>query len=340
MLTRRRLIAAVPVLAAPAIARAAAETPDVGRAKSEGKVVLYTSLDTKIVDQIITGFRKKYGIDVSYFRGGSADVTSKVLAESDAGQVQADIVDASDVGAFLVMKDRGLLKPYASSAAASVPVTLRDPDGTWTADRLTQAVIEWNTNKVAGHPPTSWQDLAESRFKGQLSFFSSANGDGAPRLYTLAKHLGWDLLKQYAATQPLRVNTPQLMTQILETGERTAGFLQNDNIAWRSKREGKPTDYLFPAEGMPTEPGAVGLMKKAQHPNAAMLFYDWWMDDAGQKLLVDGGKYSSRTDLAPPTGSPPLAKLKLMTIDYAVYQKDRSDILQKMTDIFGGEWGV
>lgn len=340
MLTRRTLIGAVPVLAMPALARAAPETPDLSRAKAEGKVVLYTSLDTKIVDRIIAGFHDKYGIDVSYFRGGSADVTSKVLAESDAGQVQADIVDASDVGAFLTMKDRGLLKPYASPSAASVPAALRDPDGTWVADRLTQAVIEWNTGKVGGHPPAGWKDLADMRFKGQLTFFSSANGDGAPRLYTLAKYLGWDLLKRYAALSPLRVNTPQLMTQLLETGERTAGFLQNDNIAWRSRQLGKPTNYLFPDEGMPTEPGAVGLIKKAQRPNAAMLFYDWWMGEAGQKLLVEGGKYSSRTDLAPPEGSPPLAKLKLMTIDYAVYQKDRADILQKMTDIFGGEWGV
>lgn len=341
MLTRRTVVlSSAPLLALPSIGRAAPDTPDIARAKSEGRVVLYTSLDTKIVDRIIVEFRKKYGIDVSYFRGGSADVTTKVLAESDAGQVQADIIDASDVGAFLTMKQRHLLRPYTSPAAATVPASLRDPDGTWVADRLTQAVIQWNTHKVESRPPGSWKDLADPRFRKQLTFFSSANGDGAPRLYTLAKYLGWDLLKQYAALSPLRVTTPQLITQILETGERAAGFLQNDNIAWRSRREGKPTDYLFPTEGMPTEPGAVGLVAKPRHPNAAVLFYEWWMGEVGQKLLVEGGKYSSRTDMPPPEGSPPLAKLKLMTIDYDAYERDRSDILQKMTDIFGGEWGV
>ena len=57
-------------------------------------------------------------------------------------------------------------------------------------------------------------------------------------------------------------------------------------------------------------------------------------------LLVAGGKYSSRTDVAPPTGSPPLDQIKLLTLDYAEYKNEREDILQKMTDIFGGEWGI
>ena len=62
---------------------------DVAKAKAEGKVVLYTSLDTQIVDTIIAAFKEKHGIEVQYFRGGSSDVTSKVLAEADAGRPQA-----------------------------------------------------------------------------------------------------------------------------------------------------------------------------------------------------------------------------------------------------------
>ena len=139
--------------------------------------------------------------------------------------------------------------------------------------------------------------------KGRLVFFSSATGDGAPRIYTLARHLGWDLVKALAATKPMRVQSPQVITQVLERGERGVGFLQNDNIAWRSKLQGKPTDYVFPAEGVPTELGACGLLANSSRPHAAALFFEWWMSPEGQAILVKGGKYSSRTDVAPPTGS-------------------------------------
>jgi hypothetical protein len=64
------------------------------------------------------------------------------------------------------------------------------------------------------------------------------------------------------------------------------------------------------------------------------------MGKEAQTLLVDGGKYSSRLDVNPPKGSTPLNQIKLATLDYAEYKRDRQDILQRMTRIFGGEWGV
>ncbi|HJZ33034.1 MAG TPA: extracellular solute-binding protein [Hyphomicrobiaceae bacterium] len=312
---------------------------DLEKAKAEGKVVLYTSLDTQIVDAINAPFTQKYGIAVQYFRGGSSDVTSKVLAEADAGRPQADVVDASDLAALLLMKERKLLKPFKSAAAAAVASNLRDPDSTWITDRLTQAVIQYNSKELGSAPPKTWADLGKAALNGRLVYFSSANGDGAPRIYTLAKHLGWDVVKAMAATKPLRVQTPQIITQVLERGERIAGFLQNDNIAWRSKRQGKPTDYLFPAEGVPTEIGACGLLASSPRPHAAALYHEWWMGPEGQALLVKGGKYSSRTDVAPPEGSTPLSELKLLMLDYAEYKRDKTKILDQIADIFGGEWG-
>lgn len=342
-----KALAATPVLLSGRLGWAADGGPsmmsevDMAKAKAEGKVVLYTSLDTKIVDAIVGPFKEKYGISVEYFRGGSADVTSKVLAEADAGRVQADMVDASDLAALLVMKERGLLLAKKSDADSAVPAALRDPDGTWMADRLTQGVIQYNADEFGGDKaPKTWADLTKPEFKGRLTFFSSANGDGAPRLYTIAKHLGWELLEKLAANDPIRVATPQLVTQVLESGERGAAFATNDNIAWRSKQQNKPTGYVYPPEGVPTEPGAVGLIKGSASPNAAFLFHEYWMSKEAQTLLVAGGKYSSRTDVAPPTGSPPLDQIKLLTLDYAEYKNEREDILQKMTDIFGGEWGI
>ena len=240
------------------------------------------------------------------------------------------MVDASDLAALLLMKERGLLKPFKSTAIDAVAKDLRDPDGTWITDRLTQAVIQFNTKEFGSAPPATWADLGKAAMNGRLVYFSSANGDGAPRIYTLARHLGWDVVKAMAATKPLRVQTPQVITQVLERGERGAGFLQNDNIAWRSKLQGKPTDYVFPAEGVPTEIGACGLLKSSARPHAAALFHEWWMGAEGQAILVKGGKYSSRTDVAPPEGSTPLSKLKLLTLDYAEYKKDKTKILDQM----------
>ncbi len=339
-ITRRGLIGGAAVAAAPGLVRAQEATgADLAKAKAEGAVMLYTSLDTQIVDAIIKPFQERHGIKVQYYRGGSADVTARVLGEADAGQTRADVVDASDVGAFIAMKQRKLLAPYRSPVAETVDAKLRDPEDMWVADRLTQAVIHWNTRLAGATPPRHWKDLADPAMRGKIAYFSSSNGDGAPRLYTLAMAFGWELLEAYAANAPLRLTSPQLLGQLLESGERVAGFLQNDNIAWRSKLSGKPTDYAFPDEGMPTELGAFGLLKGAPHPQAGRLFYDWWMGAEGQKILIAGGKYSSRPDLPPPTGNPPLASLKLIIPDSNKLFTERAAIIGRLTKIFGGEWG-
>jgi ABC-type Fe3+ transport system substrate-binding protein len=80
-------------------------------------------------------------------------------------------------------------------------------------------------------------------------------------------------------------------------------------------------------------------LRSSQRPHAAALFYEWWMGVEGQAILVKGGKYSSRLDVAPPEGSTPLAKLKLLTLDYAEYKRDKGKILDQIASIFGGEWG-
>jgi hypothetical protein len=35
----------------------------------------------------------------------------------------------------------------------------------------------------------------------------------------------------------------------------------------------------------------------------------------------------------------PLGKLKLLTLDYIEFQRDRLGVLDQLTAIFGGEWG-
>ncbi len=347
-ITRRfTIITATAWSANAAIARAAgAETGpentaqiDIARAKAEGRVVIYTSLDTQLVDTIIAPFRERYGIEVTYFRAGSAEVTGKVLAEADAGRSQADMVDASDLAALLLMKERGLLRPFESAARALLPASQRDPDSTWIVDRLTQGVLQYNVAEFGAAPPQHWADLGRAGMAGRVSFWSASSGDGAPRIITLAQHLGWDVVKSIARTKPLRTVSPQTMAQIIERRERGVGLLQNDNVAWRSKLQGKGTDFLFPSEGVPSEFGACGLLKTSTRPHAAALFHEWWMSAEGQAVLSKGGKYSPRTDVAPPENSLPITKMKLLEQDYTTYKRDRAKILDQMADVFGGEWG-
>src|SRR5262249_36577513 len=132
---------------------------DLAKAKTEGKVVLYTSLDIKIVDAVIKPFKEMHGIDVQYYRGGSNDVTSKVLTEADAGRCLRNMRPASILAPIRRRKGRGLPNPFNPQPLRAGAPGRRDAALTGTADRLTQAVIQYNTKEFGAKPPASWKDL-------------------------------------------------------------------------------------------------------------------------------------------------------------------------------------
>ena len=114
----------------------------------------------------------------------------------------------------------------------------------------------------------------------------------------------------------------------------------NDNIALALEAARQADRLRFPGRGRADRARRLRLLKASTRPHAAALFHEWWMGKEGQDLLVKGGKYSSRTDIAPPTGSPPLDQAQAADPRLQRVQGERArHPARSMTDIFGGEWG-
>lgn len=313
--------------------------PDIEAAKGEGTVMVYTSIDTKALEAINAAFTEKYGIDVKYFRGDSQDTISRLFNESRAQSVQADVIETSDTTGIMFLKDEDVTRAYESPEIAHIPAEFKDPDHHWVFTRLTLGVLAYNAAAMSS-PPTSWAELADGPLSESLAYFSDSQGSGAARLWTLAEHLGWDTLEAWADNSPLRVETPQLLRQTIERGERDVGIAQNDNHALSSKLESGTTDLAIPSEGVPLEPAAMAVVADAPHPNAALLYYDFWLSEEGMQILVDvGKKYVARSGMPDPEGAQPLSEITLMTPDYRTYMDGRDETLARFRDIFGGEWG-
>lgn len=315
--------------------------PDVEAAKEEGLVNIYTSVDTAALDAINAAFTEKYGIQVEYFRGDSQDAISRVLNEANAQAVQADVVETSDSTGIMYLKDEGITRAYQSPEAENFPAVYQDPDHFWTYTRLTLGVIAYNDAGLEA-APTSWEELAGPPFSDSLAYFSDSQGSGAARLWTIAENLGWDLLEAWAAASPLRVETPQLLRQTLERGERLVGIAQNDNHALSSQQDSDGSmRFAVASEGVPLEPAAISVTAEAPHPNAALLYHDFWLSEEGMQVLVDvGKKYVAREEMSQPEGAVPLDEITLMVPDYQKYIEERDTALTRLQEIFGGEWGL
>src|SRR5262245_58583350 len=111
----------------------AADATLIEAAKKEGKVLWYTTL---IVNQAIRplkeAFDKKYpGIELQYVRADESPTAAKILAEAQAGRVQADVFDG--ISNMVPLKRAGIVAPHMPASTGLIPADMKDNDGYWTA---------------------------------------------------------------------------------------------------------------------------------------------------------------------------------------------------------------
>src|SRR5882724_13723777 len=136
------------------------------------EVVVFPPVDQPFSEPVFREVEKRSGLKVLAVydteETKSTGVLNRIIAE--AQQPQADVFWSGDpVRPFLLVK-RGLVEPYLSPAAASVPAQFKAADGTWTGSAARARILLVNTKSVgAGEMPTSIRDLANPRWKGRTA---------------------------------------------------------------------------------------------------------------------------------------------------------------------------
>ena len=90
---------------------ASAQQANVDAGKKEGKVVVYGSVVPQAMEGLHQAFKKKYGIEVEYWRGSSTQVSERALTEWRAGRPGFDIAEGNR-GVQLIMRNEGLFQKY------------------------------------------------------------------------------------------------------------------------------------------------------------------------------------------------------------------------------------
>ena len=133
-------------------------------AKKEGRLVLYTGMDTEEANQYMHEFTKKYPfVKPEAFRSSGEKVQARFLIEHRANVHNADIFQASIVQVYQ-LKNAGLLGKYISDESQVYPEGFKDPLGYWTAFYLIPYVIGHNTKLVSTKDaPSGYEDLLQSQ---------------------------------------------------------------------------------------------------------------------------------------------------------------------------------
>src|SRR5262249_11316516 len=140
-------------------------------ARKEGTVTIYSGM---IVNQLLRplteAFQKKYPfLRIRYFRGDGNQILAKVLAESRANALVADVVEGS--GISINAGGAQLVSPFYSPLFETLPKEDIAPDRSWVATRFRYIALGYNTNFISkADAPKNYDDLLDSRWKGKMAW--------------------------------------------------------------------------------------------------------------------------------------------------------------------------
>src|SRR5437773_11370643 len=148
---------------------ALAQPVNVEAAKKEGKIVVYGSVVRQAMERLHQAFKKKYGIDVEYWRGSSTQVSERALSEWRAGRQGFDVVEGNR-GVQLIMKEEELFAKYVPPTAEKFPAQFKERDALITPWRVLPISILYNTELMKPNEvPKPLDDLLNPKWTGKLS---------------------------------------------------------------------------------------------------------------------------------------------------------------------------
>ena len=292
------LAALVPVLSV-ARAQGAAEATAVAQyqgsdrqarlvagAKKEGELVFYTSAPVDDVAVVTSAFEKKYGVKVKVWRAGSEKVLQRAVVEARAGRFDVDIIDTNGPEMESLHREKLLVEVKSPYLAELIPEAIR-PHREWIGTRLNIFTGAYNTKLVKKDElPKTYEDLLNPKWKGRLGIEAEDLDWFAGVMGVLGEAKGVALFRNIVSTNGLSVRKGHtLLTNLVVSGEVPVALTVYNYKVEQMKDKGAPIDwFIFPPAI--ARPNGSGVLRRAPHPNAAVLFFDFMLSDA-QRLLAN-----------------------------------------------------
>ena len=292
-------------------------------ARKEGTLSLYTSLNTKDSGPITEAFEKKTGVKALLWRASSEKVLQRAVTEARAGRYACDVLETNGPEMEALYREK-LLTEFYSPHFKDLPPAAFPKHRHYVADRFNFFTIGYNTNLVKpDEVPNSYADLLHPRFVGKIGLES---GD-TDWFAAIVKHMGEDkglaFFRKLADMKPQMRTGHTLMAELVSSGEiPLTATIYNHNME-RLAVKGAPVKWkaLTPTFG---RPNAIGVVPRATHPHAALLFTDFMLSPQGQLLLKERNRVPASTAV-----DTPLNKFPFEMID-PVISLDEADKWDKL----------
>lgn len=267
----------------------------------ENSVTIYTSVDRNYSELVFSDFEEKTGIKVLAVYDTEASKTTGMVNRlvEEMNNPVADVFWNGEFAQTIVLKEKGVLKPYVSEAAERIPNKFRDPDGYWTAFGGRARCILVNTEILAeADYPTGFLDFVSDKYDPSMIgiayplFGTTATHSAA--IFAVRGERDAEAFYQSLFDRGIHVVSGNgAVRDLVADGQLAFGFTDTDD-ALGAVRQGKPVKIIIPdqeegAEGTLIVPNTVAMIEGGQSEEHAKAFIDYLLNEKTEDYLMEIG---------------------------------------------------
>lgn len=314
------------------------------RHAAKREVVIYTSVDQVYSEPILRAFEQESGIKVKAVydveSAKTTGLTTRLIAEKQTPR--ADVFWNNEFANTLLLREKGILTPYRSPAAADLPAQYRDAAGYWAGMGGRARILIVNTRKLTSSQyPSSIFDLLDPKWP------ANAVGLAYPLFGTTATHaaalyatMGEKKARAFYARLKQRgvrtVDGNSVVCNQVANGQFAWGITDTDDALGAMKR-GAPVAIIVPDQqttGAFVIPGTVAAIAGAPHPAEGKALIDFLVSrHTEERLLASGGcQFSLRADASSPDWV--MAPIKPLRVELSAVQQQMPRAIKDLRAIF------
>lgn len=263
-------------------------------AKAE-ELTIYSTRKEQLLEPLIKAYQQKTGNTIKVVYDSEGPLLEKLKHEG--AQTPADVLLVVDAGNLWKAADLGLLQPVKSKTLEkNVPASLRDPQGQWFALTRRVRAIVYNPNKVKESELSTYEDLADAKWKGKLCLRSSTKVYNQSLVAMMIERLGPDATKKvvdgWVKNLAVKVFSDDTsLIKALENGPCQVGIVNSYYLGNLIKTTPEfPAKIFWPNQktsGAHVNISGAGLIKTTKKQKLAQNFLEWSVQAEAQKILSD-----------------------------------------------------
>ena len=301
--------------------------------ETEQVVNIYSQRHYDVDQMQYDNFEKSTGIKVNVIKSNADELIQRMKNEGDNSP--ADLFITVDVGKLWQASNMGLLQKYQDqSLTDGITESLLDKNGFWIPVTYRSRILVHSNERVQRSELSTYEDLANSKWKGRLLVRSSSNSYNQALLSSLVGNLGDEATKSWTqavvsnfARDPKGNDRDQV--KAIAAGQGDVAIVNSYYIGLLLSSEneeeinaGKSVSVFFPNQGegqrgSHINVSGIALAKNSPNKSNALKLIRYLTTDAAQETYVNNTyEYSVKPNIMP----------NKIVSDWGSFKKDPLDL--------------